>query len=192
MNEKERKTNTNVLSEGLKVKYKGELELAGFKLPCYVLEDGTRVLSGRKMQEALKMVDEVESGKETAGNRLDRYLSQKSLKSRIYKGKKPDHYAPIICYDGEKKINGYEATRLIDICDAFLEARKQTREREKEDEKYLSPRQETIAKQCEILMRAFAKVGIIALVDEATGYQKIREEALQEILRIHVSEEVLK
>jgi uncharacterized phage-associated protein len=27
-------------------------------LPCYVLEDGTRVLSSRGMQDALKMVDE--------------------------------------------------------------------------------------------------------------------------------------
>lgn len=26
-----------------KVKYEGELDLNGLKLPCYVLEDGTRV-----------------------------------------------------------------------------------------------------------------------------------------------------
>lgn len=44
----------------------------------------------------------------------------------------------------------------------FLEARKHIK---------LSKRQEVIANQCEILIRAFAKVGIIALVDEATGYQ---------------------
>ena len=40
-----------------KVKYKSE-KLVGFKLPCYVLEDGTRILSSRGMQEALKMMDE--------------------------------------------------------------------------------------------------------------------------------------
>src|SRR5437764_985431 len=173
-----------------KVKYKGELDLAGFKLPCYVLEDGTRVLSGRGMQEVLKMVDEVENGKETAGSRLDRYLNQPSLKLYLYKEKKADHYAPIICYDRGQKIHGYKATLLVDICDAFLEARKQARE--KEEEKYLQPRQEIIAKQCEILTRAFAKVGIIALIDEATGYQKVRDDfELQKMLKAYISEETL-
>lgn len=72
------------------------------------------------------------------------------------------------------KINGYEATILLDICDGFLDARKNIK---------LSPRQEIIAHQAEILMRSFAKVGIIALVDEATGYQYKREkDELQKIL----------
>lgn len=38
------------------------LDLGGFQLPCYVLEDGTIVLSGRKMQETLKIVDGNTSG----------------------------------------------------------------------------------------------------------------------------------
>ena len=37
--------------------------------------------------------------------------------------------------------------------------------------------------QCEILAPALARVGIIALIDEATGYQEIRDrQALQQIL----------
>ncbi|WNE41003.1 MAG: hypothetical protein mread185_000460 [Mycoplasmataceae bacterium] len=67
------------------VNYKGELDLAGYKIPCYVLEDGTRVLSGRGMQETLKMVDEDDEN--VSGNRLVRYLEQKSLNSFLYKGK---------------------------------------------------------------------------------------------------------
>lgn len=65
--------------------YEGILDLAGIEIPCYVLDDGTRVLSGRKMQEALKIVD-VEEGKQTAGTRLNRYLEQKTLEPFIYKG----------------------------------------------------------------------------------------------------------
>ncbi|HGN3509251.1 TPA: hypothetical protein ACKSJL_004093, partial [Providencia stuartii] len=61
-----------------------------------------------------------------------------------------------------KKINGYEASILVDICDAFMQARKEID---------LSPRQSIIAEQCEMLIRSFAKVGIISLIDEATGYQ---------------------
>jgi phage protein len=162
--------------------YEGILDLAGIEIPCYVLDDGTRVLSGRKMQEALKIVD-VEDGKQTAGTRLNRYLEQKTLEPFIYKGREQDHFKPIICYRGTQKINGYEATLLADLCDAFLEARKHI---------LLSPRQTIIAEQCEVLIRAFAKVGITALVDEATGYQYEREkDELQQILRKYISEELL-
>lgn len=164
-----------------KVMNRGELDLAGIKIPCYVLEDGTRVLSGRGMQEALKMVDD---NKSTSGHRIVRYLNQKSLNPFIYKGKASDHFEPLVCYDGNKKIHGYEATVLVDICDGVLEARKHIE---------LSPRQAIIAEQCEILVRAFAKVGIIALVDEATGYQNEREHfELQKILSAYISEEILK
>lgn len=164
------------------IQYEGVLDLAGISIPCYVLDDGTRVLSGRKMQEALKIVDS-DDGKQTAGTRLNRYLEQKSLEPFIYKGREPDHFKPIVCYRGTQKVNGYEATMLADLCDAFLEARKHIQ---------LSPRQAIIAEQCEILIRAFAKVGITALVDEATGYQYEREkDELQHILKKYISEELL-
>lgn len=164
------------------ITHDGELNLNGLIIPCYILEDGTRVLSGRGMQTALKMVDEDE-GKQTAGTRLTRYLTQKTLKPFIFKGKEVDHFNPIICQKGDTKINGYEATILADICDAFLEARKYIN---------LSPRQTIISEQCEILIRGFARVGIIALVDEATGYQYEREkDALQKILKAYIAEELL-
>jgi len=40
--------NTNI------IKHEGEINLVGVKLPCYVLEDGTRVLSVPETQEVLK------------------------------------------------------------------------------------------------------------------------------------------
>src|SRR5947199_7023566 len=99
----------------------GELDLVGYKLPCFVLEDGTRVLSSRGMQDALKIVDE--SSKFERGPRLKYFLAQKSLQPFIYKGKKGGHFDPIICYKGKTEIHGYEATVLADICDSMLEAR---------------------------------------------------------------------
>lgn len=165
------------------IKYEGVLPLNNVEMDCYVLEDGTRVLSGREMQRALSMVDEAEEGKQTAGTRLARYLGQKSLEPYLYKGRGKDHFEPLECYQGDKKINGYEATILIDICDAFLQARKEIK---------LSPRQKIIADQCEILVRSFAKIGLIALIDEATGYQYDREKKeLQTILKALVSDEIL-
>ena len=166
-----------------KVTHRGEITLGENALQCYVLEDGTRILSGRGMQETLMMVDTAD-GKQTAGTRLGRYLNQKSLETFIYQGKDADHYEPLECYDGNTKINGYEANILVDICEAFLKARKSIK---------LSPRQQIIADQCEILVRGFARIGLVALIDEATGYQYERERfELQKVLTAYVSEEVLK
>lgn len=164
-----------------KITHEGELDLAGLKIPCYVLEDGTRVLSGGAMQDALKLEDE--DTKYKSGSRLARYLSQKSLKPFIYKDKTEGHFKPLECYKGKAKINGYDATILADICEGFLEARKNIK---------LSPRQKIIAEQCEILIRGFARIGIVALVDEATGYQYDREKKeLQKLLKAYISEGLL-
>lgn len=104
-----------------KIYCKGELHLGDFTIPCYVLEDGRRVLSARGMQIALNMADE----DNRTSARLNRYLNQETLKPFIYKDKSVGHFEPLICHDGSAKINGYEATVLIDICDAFLEALRQ-------------------------------------------------------------------
>jgi hypothetical protein len=77
---------------------------------------------------------------------------------------------------------GYEATILADICDAVLAAR--------QIPGALLPQQAHIAHQCEILVRGFARVGIIALVDEATGYQADRaRDALAKILQAFIAKE---
>lgn len=164
-----------------KVAYKGELQLGDFIIPCYVLEDGRRVLSGRKMQEALKMVDE--AGQKASGHRLLTFISRKSLEPFVAKYLSVGTLEPIECYDGNARINGYQAEALADICEVFLEARKHID---------LTDRQLIIADQCEILMRGFARIGIIALVDEATGYQHEREQdELQKILKAYIAEELL-
>lgn len=163
-----------------KITHEGEINLGNNVIPCYVLEDGRRVLSGRGVQSALKMVDETEG--QSGGTRLNRHLEQESLKPYLYKDKSPDYFRPLECYKGNTKINGYEATTLIELCDAFLEARNHIN---------LGPRQTIIAEQCEILVRSFAKVGLIALIDEATGYQYEREkDELQKVLDAYIAEEL--
>jgi hypothetical protein len=78
--------------------------------------------------------------------------------------------------------HGYEATALADLCDVVLAARKAG---------ILQKQQQHIADQCEILLRGFATVGIIALVDEATGYQQDRaRNALAEILEKFIAKEL--
>jgi hypothetical protein len=79
---------------------------------------------------------------------------------------------------------GYEATILADICEAVLAARKAEK---------LSYQTQHIAAQCEILLRGFSRTGIIALIDEATGYQELRSrDALATILEAFVTQELKK
>ena len=98
---------------------------------------------------------------------MTRLLNNKKLNPLIFKDKSPDHFLPIKARFQGRIINGHNAEMLADICDGMLEARKVHKDN-------LTERQSIVADQCEILMRAFAKVGITALVDEATGYQKLR------------------
>ena len=77
---------------------------------------------------------------------------------------------------------GYPADILNDICDIILEAR---------NAGILLPNQLHIARQCEVLTRGLARVGIIARIDEVTGYQRIRgERALAIILEKFIAKEL--
>lgn len=55
----------------------------------------------------------------------------------------------------------------------------------------LRGRQRDLAEVADLLIRGFAQVGIIALIDEATGYQEIRaKRALAEILEKFIAKEL--
>jgi hypothetical protein len=146
------------------------LRIGNLEIPCYVLENGTRVLSGRGMQTALELG-------QSHGSKLKGLLKRSAIKPYVSNELAMAMKNPLRFVRpgrGGKLAVGYEATILPDICDAVLEARKHGN---------LTPAEQLVADQCEVLTRAFAKVGIIALVDEATGYQEIRDrEALQALL----------
>ena len=167
------------------IQYEGILKLVDIEIPCYVLANGTRVLSGRAMQNAIKLVDTNDrETRKLSGIELSRFIDSNWFKSLIPIDKTVDDFKPIICYNGKAKVSGYEATVLADFCDVMLDGRN--------NNKLTSDRQKIVAAQCEILIRAFAKVGIIALVDEATGYQYSREQdELQKILQIYIAEELM-
>lgn len=149
----------------------GELPIGDVAVPCYVLADGRRVLSGRGMQTALDLG-------QSRGQKIPQLIEHKTLKPIVSKELEQGIFAPIefVTKKGFKAL-GYEATVLVDLCDMLLEARKL---------KLLSllpSRYEDLGDRAETLTRSFARIGIIALVDEATGYQDVRnKEALRQIL----------
>lgn len=163
--------------------HSGVLRLDAIEIPCHVLEDGRRVLVQRKMINALGMARGGSS--KGGGDRLAHFVSGKVLSEFIN-----DDLAVVTREPSEFRTQKgntaycYEATILADICDAVFEANKQGK---------LQAQQKHIAERCEMLMRSFAKVGIIALIDEATGYQEVRErDELHKLLAVYLSEERLR
>lgn len=156
------------------------LRIGEIEIPCYVLSDGRRVLVQKSLVSALGMTP---GGSSHGGDRMGKFVGQDRLKPYISEHLRPGTLSPIefVTTDGFRGI-GYEATLLADICDAILEARKHGA---------LTARQQHIADRCEILVRGFARVGIIALIDEATGYQVDRaRDALAKILEAFVTKEL--
>jgi hypothetical protein len=157
------------------------LKIGDVEIPCYVLEDGRRVLVQGGMLQGMDMKQGTAGRGE--GDRLVRFIETKALNPFVSKD-----LADVITNPIKFKVPsgslayGYEATILADLCDVVLEARKHGA---------LNYQQEHIAARCEILVRGFARVGIIALVDEATGYQEFRaRDALARILEAFVAKEL--
>lgn len=154
----------------------GILRIGDVGLDCFVLEDRRRLFHKRGIAKALGM-------KSGGGNVLMRTLNRKGLGSVIPDKVREKFDNPIIFkpLKGGDPAHGFEATALIELCDAIWEARKQGK---------LRSQQEFLGVQAEIIIRASAKVGIIALIDEATGYilDKRREE-YRELFREFLREE---
>lgn len=150
------------------------LKIGDIEIPCYVLEDETRVLAQRGMVSALGMARGSSGG--SGGDRLAKFVAGKTLAPFVSKELMAVTESPIRFQPptGGGTAYGYPATVLADICDAVLAARKAN---------VLQKQQGHIADQCEILLRGFARVGIIAMVDEVTGYQYLRaRRSLEQIL----------
>jgi P63C domain-containing protein len=158
------------------------LRIGGVEIPCYVLEDGRRVLSLGGMVKALGMSIGTAGGGD--GDRLVSFASGKAVSAFVSEDLANRMKSPVRfqASTGGLLATGYEATILADLCDAVLDARKAG---------VLKSSQLHIAHQCEVLVRGFARVGIIALVDEATGYQAERaKNALATILEAFIAKEL--
>lgn len=167
-----------------KATHPGELKIGSITLPCSVLENGTRVLSARGIDAAFTGKGGGQRSQVIGAHKIPRFLASKDISPFISQDlmvhiSKPISYQP---FHGGKNALGYEATLLPEICEVILDANK------------ANPlKDQAVAGAAEMLIRGFARVGIIALVDEATGYQADREkDALTKLLEKFLVEERLK
>lgn len=158
------------------------LRIGDIEIPCYVLENETRVLSQRGLVGGLGMKYGTRAG---GADRLTSFLKGRGISPHISNELLALIESPIKFRHagGGNLAFGYPATVIADICDAILAARKAGD---------LQKQQEHLADRAEILVRGFARVGIIALVDEATGYQRDRaKDALAKILEAFIAKELM-
>jgi hypothetical protein len=161
----------------------GELEIGEKRLPCYRLTTDERVFSLKGVVVSLMGGD---------GGQLAEYIKVKSLKDFLPNDLVPaenDQIPALVKFDTgadafAKFAWGLPVEKLIDLCEAYSRAA---------EANTLTDRQRKIAVTANAFLRACAKVGIIALVDEATGYQAVRPlDDLQFKLKLFLVEEMRK
>ncbi len=163
-------------------KYVGKLNLGGYEISCAVLDNGKRVLVERSMANALGRKgggaywQRKRKGIHAQnGALLPEYISARYLEKFVSKELKNKFDNPIRYINQNNRLTtGVDATVLPEICDVWISAK---------ENGALNTEQVKTAERAYILMKGFATVGIIALIDEVTGYQEIRDRLdLQDIL----------
>lgn len=161
------------------------LVIADIEIPCYVLADETRVISQRGFFHSIGRPKGGQPNRpKNAGYETLDFLGQKWIKPFINNDLLLVMKNPILFNNpsGGGVAIAYPATVLADVCTAILDANVAGA---------TTPRQQKMVDRAGILLRGFAKVGVIALVDESTGYQRVREErALAKILERFIAAEL--
>lgn len=164
-----------------KVIASGVLEIFN-EIPCYVLDDGQRIFRLSNITKALRGIEHGKFGNYLAASNVQKYLPERlwplndELHDRVPQG--------VVEFELNRKVEkGYNSEDFMDVCTAFIEA--------SYNNEGLSGAQKEIAINAQRYIIACAKVGITALIDEATGYQNYREHnALQLKLKFFLTEQL--
>ncbi|WP_064199139.1 P63C domain-containing protein [Brevibacillus brevis] len=187
---------TNILKKGSdkvksnteKIIHYGCWEIDGkekSEVDCFVTDTGRRLVSLRGASRIMGLVGGGSKAvvRNLTANYMQQYLSeplknwlQSVLDKTITKLKTPKG-KEIVPFDGEL---------FVDVCSAYINAQKDG------VFKRVNGNQNEIANNLSHIVSAFAKTGIVALIDEVTGYQGAREkDELQKILAKYIREEYL-
>ncbi len=164
--------------------YTGKVKVGDKEIPCAVLYHNTdnpiRVFWQREIVGLL-------TGNKKGG--FERYLRPANLQPYLpekfrEKSLSESVFPMMIKGRSNRPAQAFEATDLIDICQMYMRARSAG---------VLSIRQIPIAIQAEIIVFAFAKTGVVAVIDEATNYQYVRDRlALNKLLEKYIVDEAQK
>jgi len=168
-------------------RYPGVLNLAGVEIPVYVLSNGQRVIARiaatRVLTESKTRQADLESYLRVEG--LKPFLDVESVRARMvtFRQKEVEML--------NQSVMGLPSDLFIEICRAYVSALDASTN--PESGVSLTDRQKEIAIRAGMFLAACAKVGLDALIDEATGYQYLRpEDALAIKLKLYLEEEMRK
>lgn len=164
--------------------HEAEILVGEAVIPCAVLKDGRRLLTQQGFLLAIGRARSAKGGQGASVDKMPAFLAASNLKAFIGKeitaSTRPVRFKTL----SGAAAYGYVAEMLPQVCRLYLAAR---------DAGVLTPRQRPIAAQCYVLIQGLATVGIVALVDEATGYQRDRaRDELAKILEAFVAKEIQK
>ena len=168
-----------------KATHEGEIRLGdSLSIPCAVLEDRTRLITQTGMLEALGRYKN--PPKKSALAERPSFLAAENLTAFITNelecSWKPIKFRKRSGGGVGGVALGYRAEILPMVCHVFEDA---------ERAGVLRPNQLHSAEAARVISRGFSKLGIIALVDEATGYQYDRaKDALARILEKFIAKEL--
>jgi len=168
----------------------GEMEFLHRIIPCAVLDNGMRVLTQQGVLMALGRARAAKGGQGASKEGLPAFLRASNLlpfiSDDLIQDTKPIIYKPISGgYTGHTETSQYRtiafgclADTLPNICKVYIEA---------DNAGALIATQKHIADEARKILKALQNVAMIALVDEATGYQAIRpHDELQKLLALYV------
>lgn len=157
-----------------RISHPGVLRFGTMEVECAVLDDGRRGLLGKHFAKVLGYHEKNPS------NRFDRFLADFAPKYMSVKGKAG---WPIL-NPGHGRARFIEAEAVVECLDNVIEAAVEGR---------LSKHRVKQVQACLAIRRSLGVLGLVALIDEATGYQYNRApDALQDLIgrliRKHVAD----
>ena len=161
--------------------FEGSFDIGGTEISAAVLRDETRIITQATFLRALGRSRSPKAGTGVLStvDQLPFFLQADALKSfitsELIESTKPVFYRT---KKGGKGV-GYDARSLKRVAEVYLQFRDASlRSAGKVPERY-----ERMIAAADTLIRGLAEIGIVALVDEATGFQEVRQRhALQDIL----------
>ena len=163
----------------------GSIKLGDIELACANLPDERRVISEAAMLTALGRgysgyYSQRDAAAQPGTAVPPRYLSPKALQPFVSDELEKLQLVPYVSPGGGTVAKGLDAEAIPLICEVWLKAR---------EAGVLSGPQLRTAAMAEMIVLGLARTGIIALIDEATGYQYERQrDALQELLEQFISD----
>lgn len=166
-------------------RWRGTLNIVGLDVPCYVLDTGEKIIGRTSATELLTGI--------RGGGALEKYIAVKALEPFIPIDLVLERMVPfrLLEVEGlERAVKGLPADLMIEVCQGFVAALQASFDAQSLYPR-MTDRQRQMAMKASMFLSACAKVGLEALIDEATGYQYERaEDALQVKLRAFIADEL--